>query len=189
MCANAYILAGGHSSRFGSDKAHALLHGIPLISHLANILRSRGHEVVVVGRDSKQYENLNLMTIPDIEPDLGPIGGLETALDHRLRTSGTGWALLLSCDLLNPTALMLNALDASRKESPQAEAIAFGDDRWQPFPGLYHTRLREQIYNDPPRSMQQLLTCAQTVAIKAPQRIHQANTPADLRAYEESTRV
>jgi molybdopterin-guanine dinucleotide biosynthesis protein A len=72
------LLAGGRSSRFGSDKALAPWEGRPLIAHVADRLRTICAAVVVCGRDY----GLSL-AIPDRPaPDLGPLGGLNAALHH-----------------------------------------------------------------------------------------------------------
>ena len=43
------ILAGGQSSRFGSDKAAALHQGRPLINHVADALRPHVDALAVAG--------------------------------------------------------------------------------------------------------------------------------------------
>lgn len=174
----AYILAGGRSARFGSDKARALLRGEPLIAAQARTLDALGHDALVVAREDGQYADLGLRTIGDIEPGLGPIGGLRTALTHRR----DGWLLLTSCDLLDVRAEWIETLLAKRTRRPDADAIVFRDERWQPFPGLYHTRLlaREDVWRR--GSMQRLLDAANAIASPAPTTpgIRQANTPDDM---------
>lgn len=72
------VLAGGRSSRFGSDKAEALLAGRRLVDHAATALARQCDAVVVIGRiDSAQP------SAPDWpRPDCGPLGGLAGALRH-----------------------------------------------------------------------------------------------------------
>lgn len=174
----AYILAGGRSSRFGSDKARALLHGEPLLLRQARLLTTLGHRVTIVGRWAGQYQDLGLATIGDSEPDLGPRVGLQTALRHR----GEGWLLLSSCDLVvlrDGWLVRLLALAGT----PPPPAIAYRDERWQPFPGLYHTSLlsRPELFEH--GGLCQLLDRVGAVAAPLPpdwtaQR--QANTPAEL---------
>ncbi|WP_341786370.1 molybdenum cofactor guanylyltransferase [Sphingomonas vulcanisoli] len=65
------VLAGGKSSRFGSDKAQALLLGRTLLDHALEFLRSQCDAVAVVGRE---YEGaLSIADWP--APDKGPLGG------------------------------------------------------------------------------------------------------------------
>ena len=52
------ILAGGRSSRFGSNKALALFENKPLIVHIAGLFREIFEEVVVVSRDAAELDVL-----------------------------------------------------------------------------------------------------------------------------------
>jgi molybdopterin-guanine dinucleotide biosynthesis protein A len=67
------VLAGGRSSRFGSDKALAMLGGRSLLDHAAAALRPHCDAVVVVGRGE-------IVDWP--RPDMGPLGGIAGALIH-----------------------------------------------------------------------------------------------------------
>jgi len=74
------VLAGGRSSRFGSDKAAAMLHGRPLLDHAIAALSGQCDVVVVVGRD-----HAGTPSVPDRpRPDCGPLGGLAGAFGHAL---------------------------------------------------------------------------------------------------------
>lgn len=84
------VLAGGRSSRFGSDKAEALFEGRKLFDHAADSLLAQVDALVVAGRDWP-----GLPTVADLpEPGLGPLGGLAGALDHARRY---GFDAVLSC--------------------------------------------------------------------------------------------
>jgi molybdopterin-guanine dinucleotide biosynthesis protein A len=74
-----YLLAGGRSSRFGSDKARAELAGVPLILRLAHQVEPVASPLVVVADRRDKYLDLGLTTIADALPGLGPLGGLLTA--------------------------------------------------------------------------------------------------------------
>ena len=71
------VLAGGQSSRFGSDKALAELGGQSLLEIAIKALSCCCTKVVVVGRDAAPAP-----TIPDWpRPGMGPLGGIAAALD------------------------------------------------------------------------------------------------------------
>ena len=85
------VLAGGRSSRFGSNKGQALLGGRSLIDHAAAALRPHVDELVVVGERAGG--------IPDLpRADLGPLGGIAAALDHGA-TLGYVRVLTIGCDM------------------------------------------------------------------------------------------
>lgn len=72
------VLAGGRSSRFGSDKAEAMLAGRRLLDHAIAALSPHCDEVAVAGRASAPL--LSLADRP--RSGLGPLGGLAAALHH-----------------------------------------------------------------------------------------------------------
>lgn len=80
------ILAGGQSSRFGSDKAVATLHGERLIDLARTALAGQCDAVVVVGRED------GVADWP--APGLGPLGGVAGALRH---ARANGHHLVLTC--------------------------------------------------------------------------------------------
>ncbi|MFC0590188.1 molybdenum cofactor guanylyltransferase [Novosphingobium aquiterrae] len=70
------VLAGGQSSRFGSDKALAELDGHSLLTLAVDRLSEWCEKVVVVGR-----EEAPAPTLPDWpRPGMGPLGGIAAAL-------------------------------------------------------------------------------------------------------------
>lgn len=99
------ILAGGQSSRFGSDKAAALLHGLPLIDHVARALAGQCDAVVVVGHD-----HAHLPRIDDHPcPGHGPLGGINAALRHA-HANGFDRVLSAPCDAVNLDAQLAKLL-------------------------------------------------------------------------------
>ncbi|WP_159980319.1 MULTISPECIES: molybdenum cofactor guanylyltransferase [unclassified Novosphingobium] len=84
------VLAGGLSSRFGSDKALAELNGHTLIALAVDALSGWCEHVVVVGRETAPAP-----TLPDWpRPGMGPLGGLAAALHHAL---DEGYEAVLTC--------------------------------------------------------------------------------------------
>lgn len=84
------VLAGGLSSRFGSDKALAEIGGRTLISLAVDTLSGWCEHVVVTGRETAPAP-----TLPDWpRAGMGPLGGLAAALHHAL---DEGYEAVLSC--------------------------------------------------------------------------------------------
>ena len=88
------MLAGGQSSRFGSDKALAVFDGQALIDHVIAALAAECDSVVVCGCDWPGLPSL----ADRPAPGLGPLGGLAAVLHHALKTGHDG-VLSASCDL------------------------------------------------------------------------------------------
>lgn len=84
------VLAGGKSSRFGSDKALAVLDGQTLLDRAVAALTGLCDAVVVVGRSEAPAQ-----VLPDRpRPGMGPLGGLAAALAH---AADNGFEAVLSC--------------------------------------------------------------------------------------------
>lgn len=84
------VLAGGLSSRLGSDKALAEIQGRTLISLAVDTLSGWCEHVVVTGRETAPAP-----TLPDWpRAGMGPLGGLAAALHHAL---DEGYEAVLSC--------------------------------------------------------------------------------------------
>jgi molybdopterin-guanine dinucleotide biosynthesis protein A len=133
----AYILAGGRSSRFGSDKALADVDGVPLVRRVADAAADAGCPVIVVADVADKYAHLGLTTIADEVPDLGPLGGLCTALRHAGEVSHI---VVLSCDLYGVSSEWVRALCAALAT---ADVVLFNLDPPQPLLGRYATGLLE----------------------------------------------
>jgi molybdenum cofactor guanylyltransferase len=96
-----YILAGGKSSRMGTDKALLELAGKPLIRHAVKKLRRLCMDVRILSSKPEFFPFAPL--VPDLHPECGPIGGIEAALAHSI----FDWNLLLPVDIpLLPTAFL-----------------------------------------------------------------------------------
>jgi molybdopterin-guanine dinucleotide biosynthesis protein A len=87
------VLAGGRSSRFGSDKAEALLDGQSLLDHAVEALRPHVDTVVVAGREVGGQP----MIADWPAPDLGPMGGIAGALRYA-ESQGFDQLLCISVD-------------------------------------------------------------------------------------------
>jgi molybdenum cofactor guanylyltransferase len=75
---NAFVLAGGQSTRMGRDKALLELNGCPLIALALEKLRLLGLSPRIVG--SRSDLAAFAPVIPDVHPHAGPLGGIEAAL-------------------------------------------------------------------------------------------------------------
>ncbi len=89
----AIIMAGGKSSRMGSDKGMQLLNGKPLVGYaIAALLPICGD--IIISTNNADYEQFGFTTIGDNYTEIGPLGGLQAAL----RASKYQHNLVLSCD-------------------------------------------------------------------------------------------
>lgn len=133
-----YLLAGGRASRFGSDKARALYQGQTLLQHAATAAAPWASTLSVIAQRADQYADLGFTTYADAQPELGPMGGLATALAH----APAGYILVGSCDVLGLTPALIAPLIEAPRTAP---ALAFYAQRWHPLWALYHTDLLPEV--------------------------------------------
>jgi len=183
-----FILAGGKSSRFGSDKALALWNGKPLLAYSIVALRDLGLTPRVVTRDPLPYVEYAKAFVTSERPDMGPLEGLRVAL----KSSSHEFALVLTADMPLVNKTHLQRLLASRAAdtavvfiSEEKNATPLAAIR-HPFPGLYPRSALPTIeFLSPGSSVQALLdrialrgltTDAETIST-----LRGVNTPDDLR--------
>ena len=129
--AEAFILAGGLSSRFGSDKARFLIDGKPMIIHVADLLGAQFDRVTVIAKSAAEYDDLGLTTIADLYPEQAPICGLLTALEQ----ASNQWLFLAPCDTPSLTAGTLRQLWDGRGARGAVPEVG---GRLHPLIAFYH---------------------------------------------------
>lgn len=134
----AYMLAGGRSSRMGTDKGLVQLHGKPMLQHGLDVLQSIFSDVTLIS-NNPDYQSLSQKIIPDLIPDKGPMGGIYTGLvDSRFELN-----FFVGCDmpLISREAILYLLAHAKNDEITIAEI----GGRIQPIFGLYPKILSEAI--------------------------------------------
>lgn len=91
----AAILAGGKSSRMGRNKALLELGGKTIIEHVIQVASTASSDVMLITNSPGNFSHLKLPMLPDEVRDIGPLGGIYTALKH----CRTAHCLILACDL------------------------------------------------------------------------------------------
>jgi len=92
---SAAILAGGSSSRMGTNKALLEVGGRSMLCRTANLLRPLVDDLFIVADDDAPYAGLGLPIIPDVHPGRGAIGGIHAALRHAAHPL----VLCVACDM------------------------------------------------------------------------------------------
>lgn len=168
------VLAGGQSSRFGSDKALAVLGGETLLMRSVDLLSGWCEKVVVVGR-----EEAPAPTLPDRpRPGMGPLGGIAAALyDAR----DEGYEAVLTCGV--------DSLDLPENlPSLLSPAPAYLAD--QPVVGLWPVSaiaaIEEVLRGDGRHSMRQFAEAIDARAVQTGRASSNINTPEDLAEAEKN---
>jgi molybdopterin-guanine dinucleotide biosynthesis protein A len=167
------VLAGGQSSRFGSDKALAQLGGITLIERAVAALAGQCDRVVVVGRDIGPAP-----CIPDWpRANMGPLGGIAAALRH---AQAQGFASVLTCGVDSP-GLPENLVTLLSPASAYLEN--------QPVIGHWRTDaasiVEALLQSEGRHSMIAFAKAANARGLQSANAPANINTPADLAAMEQ----
>ena len=125
----AFILAGGTSSRMGKEKGEVLVVNLSLIQRIADTLFAVNNSVSVVGRRSTDPR---LKTALDVYPSWGALGGLHAAL----QSCTSSWAFVIACDLPFVTSELVSCL-ADERSQYEAVVCIQQDGRPQPLCALY----------------------------------------------------
>ena len=125
------ILAGGRSSRMGTDKAFVSVLGGPLIEEILSQSAGLGLESLIVTNRPAEYAYLGVPLFGDVLPDKGPLGGLYSALHSAARPH----VLCIACDM---PFVVRPLLDYLISLIPEGDAIMPRlDGEAEPFRAIY----------------------------------------------------
>ena len=93
--AAAIILAGGKSSRMGTNKALLKINDKMNVERIRDELRNSFHDIILVTNDPKAYEFLGINMVSDDYPGMGPLAGLHAGLKASARKVN----LVVACDM------------------------------------------------------------------------------------------
>jgi len=127
-----YILAGGKSSRMGTDKGLLLFNGEPLVLRTIKQLRSVVTKVVIVSNNN-EYQKFGLEVIEDLLKGIGPAGGIHAAFHNSL----TSKLFVVSCDMPFITSQSIDYLLLHGTQSQITLPLYRG--KIQPLFGVYST--------------------------------------------------
>jgi molybdopterin-guanine dinucleotide biosynthesis protein A len=127
----AFILAGGKSTRMGTDKAFVTLNGRTLLARLLEVVRSVTTDVCIVG-DTAKFSAF-APVVEDVFPGCGPLGGIHAAL----RASKAELNLILAVDVPFVSFALLQFLMAHARNSGASVTVPRINQGWQPLCAIY----------------------------------------------------
>lgn len=153
MNLSALLLAGGQSRRMGRDKAGVLMGGLPLWKRQLALLQGLSpEELLISGKPDGLYAGAGFEIVVDDTPELGPLGGIVTAL----RRARFPLLLVLAIDLANMRASLLRELVDVALSSARG-VVARGDRGFEPLAAVYPVGslpLAEECLRGDDRSLQ-----------------------------------
>jgi len=114
--ATAIVMAGGRSSRMGTDKSLLPVNGRPIIESICEQLRGHFDRILISADEQEKLTFLGFEVVPDEIVGQGPLMGIASALE----ASNSELNLVVACDIPN--------IDMGRVQEMLAEADRIGAD-------------------------------------------------------------
>jgi molybdopterin-guanine dinucleotide biosynthesis protein A len=127
----AFILAGGKSSRMGTDKAFLEFAGRTLLARALGLARSLTPEVRVVGDPAKFTAFAPV--VEDVFPRCGPLAGIHAAL----RSSRTELNFILAVDMPFVSPALTQYLLTQARRADASATVPRSAEGWQPLCAVY----------------------------------------------------
>lgn len=119
----------------GTNKAKVIFQGQPLIVRILDRLAPLSAQCLIISNsDDLHYSELAPIPIyPDVVPDLGPLGGLYSALIH----AKTDLVAMIACDLPFASPNLINLQLETIKNDRSDVVIPKGENGFEPLHALY----------------------------------------------------
>ena len=114
--------------------------GKPLVVHLAQLVEGASEAPIIIGPENV-YGGFGFRTIGDDKENLGPLGGIATAL----RVATREWNLIVGCDLPFLTREWLEFLISRAMTSAADVVIPVNKRGYEPLCAMYRKRGRGTI--------------------------------------------
>ncbi len=116
------ILAGGKSSRMGTEKGLIEIHGKPMIRIIIDLLKPLC-DTIFISTSNQSYSSFGYPLITDLHKNIGPISGLYSALS----ASPNHINLFLPCDVPYMKQEILELILNTANENPDKCIIPYTD--------------------------------------------------------------
>ncbi len=156
------VIAGGQSSRFGSDKALAAwTENRNVLGAVLEAASAVSNDVFIVAGAKNGYREFGVPVYQDIIPSKGPVGGIHTALS----LARGQWVLILACDMPAASVSFIRYLCEVRSWAPVI--VPESDSGLEPLHALWHKSLKTVLEH----YIDQGLTGARKILQDLPMRI------------------
>ena len=135
--ANAYILIGGNSRRFGEPKWKAQINGFTMIEYAWNICSDFKNRFIIGKSKPNEIEYSFINDVLDIQ---SPLNGLYSALQE----TDSEWNFMLSCDLPLISKEVISKIWTFGKHSADS-IVPMVYNQPQPISAFYNKQIKSKI--------------------------------------------
>jgi len=142
MQATAIIMAGGGSSRMGTDKSMLPIKGQSMIEAICEQLRGFFDEILISANEVDKFAFLGFEVVPDKVPEQGPLMGIASALE----ASANELNFVVACDIPKLNLSCVNRMLTEAIES-QADIVVptTGEEKYEPLFAIYRKSALDAI--------------------------------------------
>ncbi|MFZ2149196.1 MAG: molybdenum cofactor guanylyltransferase [Sedimentisphaerales bacterium] len=140
--ATAIIMAGGGSSRMGTDKSMLPIKGQSIIEAICEQLRGSFEQILISANEADKLSFLGFEVVPDKVPEQGPLMGIASALE----ASANELNFVVACDIPKINLACVNRMLTEAVES-QADIVVptTGDEKYEPLFAIYRKSALQAI--------------------------------------------
>ena len=162
------VLAGGKSKRFGEDKSQVKLGRKILIDYILSELIDEFKEILIVANDPIKHLSSNkIRKIKDFKKDLGPLGGIFTAMKWA-KDNNKSYKWIASFPSDTPffkKNILNNFFEKINEKESELFFMTFNDKRHNIF-GLWSTSLIDQLEKDLENGSRKVEKWANNIGVK-----------------------
>lgn len=140
LSATAVILAGGKSSRMGTDKSMLSINGKTMLEHICEQLRGTFGQIFISAGDAEKYGFAGFEVIVDKMPGQGPLMGIASALE----ASANEINFVVACDI---PYIEMGCVRKMLTEAKGADIVVptTGDKKYEPLFAIYRKSALDAI--------------------------------------------
>jgi len=155
------VLAGGRSSRFGSNKALQVFHGIRLVDRAVASLRTLCNPLLLIANDLSSYYDVRATLVQDVIVHQGPLGAIYTALLF----SPHDWVFVKATDMPHLVPELAIMMVESREEFDVV--VPLYRHKYEPLLAIYNRRCLPVIATALEQSERKIVSFYRKVKVRA----------------------
>ena len=140
LSATAIILAGGKSSRMGTEKGMLSINDQTMLEHICKQLRGTFSQILISAGDAEKYSFAGFEVVRDKTPGQGPLMGIASALE----ASANEINFVVACDIPH---IEMDCVRKMLTEARGADIVVptTGDKKYEPLFAIYRKSALDAI--------------------------------------------